>query len=84
MLRELRAGMLAILRLPDQPQCDAEADLCKEPPILGICDSPDLCQLVLWEWARAAGRVARLPAVYSTHLSEDPRVEPRLFKKLDS
>lgn len=80
MLRELRAGMLAILRLPDQSQSDAEANLCKEPPILGICNSPDLCQLVLWEWAR----VARLPAVYSTHLSEDPGVEPRLFKELDS
>lgn len=42
MLCELGAGMLAILCLSDQPQRNAEADLCKESPILSIRDSPDL------------------------------------------
>lgn len=42
MLCKLRAGVLAILCLPNQPQRDTEANLRKESAILSICDSPDL------------------------------------------
>jgi hypothetical protein len=42
LLSQPRSRMLPILRLTDQPQCDAETDLIQQSSVLGISDSPNL------------------------------------------
>lgn len=42
MLSELWPRVLAMLRLTDQSQSNAEADLRQQSPVFGIRDAPDL------------------------------------------